>query len=271
MLCVIRARTNLTTQQFKYTICLLYFAKNICIVVGYLNTDVAVSGHSIYVEAHPLFNAFATNVMAEISISSDNGDMSLFDYWQSLNGSIGSLGIGSDYASFLNHYGIACLDSGFYGEYGTYHSVYDSFTWMELVDKEFTYHQTLAKFFALMLYELAENDLISFNLREFANTIQVWYLDTVSLADEYNCDLGQSNDVENANYELQQTLLLFKEACDTAQEYIESLNVTASPTEEIMYYNQLLKNIGKQFLYQEGLPGRYYYKNIVCNMWVVYF
>ena len=51
------------------------------------------------------------------------------------NNNIGILGSGSDYTVFLDHFGIPSLDFSFSkknsgGTYGVYHSIYDSFDWM---------------------------------------------------------------------------------------------------------------------------------------------
>jgi hypothetical protein len=46
---------------------------------------------------------------------------------------IGILGSGSDYTAFLDHFGIPSLDFSFSKKttYGQYHSIYDSFAWMD--------------------------------------------------------------------------------------------------------------------------------------------
>ena len=51
------------------------------------------------------------------------------------NNNIGILGSGSDYTVFLDHFGIPSLDFSYSkknsgGTYGVYHSIYDSFDWM---------------------------------------------------------------------------------------------------------------------------------------------
>ena len=47
---------------------------------------------------------------------------------------IGVLGSGSDYTVFLDHFGIPSLDFSYSNpkaHYGQYHSIYDSFAWMD--------------------------------------------------------------------------------------------------------------------------------------------
>jgi N-acetylated-alpha-linked acidic dipeptidase len=64
---------------------------------------------------------------------------------------IGALGSGSDYTPFLQHLGIASLDTGFGGESGggIYHSIYDSFAWYtKFSDGSFEFCRALSQFAA---------------------------------------------------------------------------------------------------------------------------
>eukprot|EP00954_Amorphochlora_amoebiformis_P002509 197168-Amorphochlora_amoeboformis.AAC.2 len=68
---------------------------------------------------------------------------------------------GSDYTAFIDHLGIASLDIRFVPDtgarYGVYHSVYDSFDWMDKQgDPGFKYHQTMAKVWGLLTLRLAD-------------------------------------------------------------------------------------------------------------------
>jgi N-acetylated-alpha-linked acidic dipeptidase len=59
---------------------------------------------------------------------------------------IAALGSGSDYTPFLQHLGVPSTDMGFGGDYGVYHSAYDSFYWMEhFGDPGFVYHTAAAQ------------------------------------------------------------------------------------------------------------------------------
>ena len=57
--------------------------------------------------------------------------------WQDTwNGDLSVLGSGSDYTAYLDHLGIPSLDLAFSPKdspYGVYHSVFDSFEWMDTV------------------------------------------------------------------------------------------------------------------------------------------
>jgi N-acetylated-alpha-linked acidic dipeptidase len=64
------------------------------------------------------------------------------------NLSIGALGSGSDFSSFIDHVGVATINLGFGGEdpSGNYHSIYDDFYWYShFSDYDFVYGRALAQ------------------------------------------------------------------------------------------------------------------------------
>ena len=107
-----------------------------------------------------------------------NDSVSLYDTWEKKANVLGS---GSDYTVFLHHLGIASGDFSFSGggTYGVYHSVYDSFYWMEQFgDPEFKRHQAMAKIWGLTTLKLADAPLLPFNFSFYASQIQL-YLESV--------------------------------------------------------------------------------------------
>jgi N-acetylated-alpha-linked acidic dipeptidase len=87
---------------------------------------------------------------------------------------IGALGDGSDYASFLDHAGVAALNIGFGGESGggVYHSVYDDFYWYtHFGDTKFVYGRALAQLGGTSVMRMADADLIPLSFGDAADTI----------------------------------------------------------------------------------------------------
>ncbi len=87
---------------------------------------------------------------------------------------IGALGDGSDYASFLDHAGVASLNIGFGGESqgGIYHSIYDDFYWYtHFGDPEFVYERALSQLGGTMVMRMADADLLPFDPSTSADTI----------------------------------------------------------------------------------------------------
>lgn len=87
-----------------------------------------------------------------------------------------------DYTVFLDHLGIPCTDVSFRGSYGVYHSIYDSFTWMELWgDKNFTYHEAMAQIWGLMTLRLADSAVLPFNYTDYGVALSEYahYMETL--------------------------------------------------------------------------------------------
>ena len=87
---------------------------------------------------------------------------------------IGALGDGSDYASFLDHAGISALNIGYGGENDadSYHSIYDDFYWYtHFVDTDFSYGRALAQTGGTTVMRLADADIIPYEYAGMAETI----------------------------------------------------------------------------------------------------
>ncbi|MGE5205295.1 MAG: M28 family metallopeptidase [Chlamydiota bacterium] len=87
---------------------------------------------------------------------------------------IGALGDGSDYATFLDHLGIASLNIGFGGEDegGIYHSIYDDFYWYtHFSDTTFVYGRALAQTAGTAVMRLADADLLPYEFSDLADTV----------------------------------------------------------------------------------------------------
>jgi len=88
--------------------------------------------------------------------------------------SIGSLGDGSDYASFIDHAGISALNIGYGGENdaNAYHSIYDDFYWYtHFIDTDFSYGRALAQTGGTAVMRLADAELIPYEYTEMAEQI----------------------------------------------------------------------------------------------------
>jgi N-acetylated-alpha-linked acidic dipeptidase len=97
---------------------------------------------------------------------------------------IRALGDGSDYASFLDHGGIASMNLGFGGEGrgGQYHSIYDDFAWFtKYDDPKFEYGRALAQTAGTAIMRLADSDLLPFEFVDQAETFSGYVKDLQKL------------------------------------------------------------------------------------------
>ena len=109
---------------------------------------------------------------------------------------IDALGSGSDYTPFLQHLGIASLNIGFGGEgdYGQYHSIYDSFDHYErFMDPDFAYGVALAKVGGRTVLRLADADLLPFEFTRAAGRIKTYVADVQKLADTLRTETTEHN------------------------------------------------------------------------------
>jgi N-acetylated-alpha-linked acidic dipeptidase len=109
---------------------------------------------------------------------------------------IAPLGSGSDYSPFLQHLGIASLDLGFggEGEYGQYHSIYDSIAHFErFMDPDYAYGVALSKVAGRAVLRLADADLLPFEFTRAATRIGAFVADVQKLADTSRTDTVEHN------------------------------------------------------------------------------
>ncbi len=96
-----------------------------------------------------------------------------------------ALGSGSDYTPFLQHLGIASLNVGFGGEgqYGQYHSIYDSFDhYVRFMDPDFAYGAALAKVGGRAVLRLAQAELLPFEFTAAAAAVASYVDEVEALA-----------------------------------------------------------------------------------------
>jgi N-acetylated-alpha-linked acidic dipeptidase len=88
---------------------------------------------------------------------------------------IEAIGSGSDFASFLDHFGIASLNVGFGGEDrgGVYHSAYDT-PWFtdHFGDKEEVYGPVMAQTAGLLVMRFASADVLPYDFTAMARTLK---------------------------------------------------------------------------------------------------
>ncbi|KAK4521357.1 uncharacterized protein ATC70_011972 [Mucor velutinosus] len=154
----------------------------------YVNVDTAVSGSHFGVQASPSLNRILYEVTSEIH--DPRTGKSVFDAWSADEKLVGHehpevyrLGSGSDFAPFLDHAGIASVNFAFRGDYGVYHSNYDSFRWMEKYgDPGFYYHQALVKLWGLLALRLSDSPVLPLYLNDYSAEIAKYTAEITDLA-----------------------------------------------------------------------------------------
>ncbi len=109
---------------------------------------------------------------------------------------ISALGSGSDYTPFLQHLGIASLNIGFggEGEYGQYHSTYDSMDhFLRFQDPDLSYGIALAKVGGRAVLRLSEADLLPFDFTRSAARIATYVTELEKLVETMTSETAEHN------------------------------------------------------------------------------
>lgn len=138
---------------------------------------------------------------------------------------IGALGSGSDYTPFLQHLGIASLNIGFggEGEYGQYHSVYDSVDhYLRFQDPDLAYAGALAKVGGRTVLRLSEADLLPFDFIRSAERIGSYVTEIERLVDTLKAETTEHNRrIDDGTFRL---------AANPAEPFVAPSKLDAVPT-----------------------------------------
>jgi N-acetylated-alpha-linked acidic dipeptidase len=167
---------------------------------------------------------------------------------------IAALGSGSDYTPFLQHLGIAAMNTGFGGDGGggVYHSIYDSFAWYtKFGDPTFEHGRALAQVNGTIVMRLANADVLPFEYTNSADTFGRYVDEIEKLAMRGKLQ----RDIDLAP--LKSAVKAFSEA---ARGYEQAL-AKSSPNgfrdvKELKRLNQLLYQSERKLTNEKGLPRR---------------
>jgi N-acetylated-alpha-linked acidic dipeptidase len=235
--------------------------------VAYLNLDAAVSGNQFGASSVPSLWKLMRAVVRDVK--DPKTGKSVYQRWQdqsrenrseeerntSGEARIGALGSGSDYTPFLQHLGIASTDMGFGGDYGVYHSAYDSFYWMEhFGDPGFVYHVAAAQVWGTLAMRLADADGLSFDYTDYASEIRGFFRDAMRVAG-WRKLTDQFDD---------KPMLAALDDFAKEAERIEKARqdaIRGGDRAKLARINDALMNAERQFIDQRGLRGRAWYKH----------
>ncbi|EIE82054.1 hypothetical protein G6F46_000287 [Rhizopus delemar] len=241
----------------------------------YINVDTAVSGPHFDTSASPSLNRLLYDIASLVEDPRTGG--SVYDAWSAdykLSGNqrppVGQLGSGSDFVAFMDHVGIASINLAFSGNYGVYHSNYDSFHWMEKFgDPDFRYHQTMVKIWGLLALRLSESLILPLHPADYAADLSK-YVDNLST---YTSSL---NYLPDAVDKLERTATRFERRLERLAgrlaKYDNLDDVPAHLIQRLEKANKRLTYFERGFIDPEGIPGRTWFKHVVYapGLWTGY-
>jgi N-acetylated-alpha-linked acidic dipeptidase len=236
--------------------------------VAYLNLDAAVSGPNFGASSVPSLWKLIRGAARDVK--DPKTGKSVYQQWKDRSTTersdsdqepptevkIGPLGSGSDYTPFLQHLGVPSTDMGFGGDYGVYHSAYDSFYWMEnFGDPGFVYHVAVAQLLGTMALRLAGADALPFDYTDYSTELRDFFSESMKIAKRR--DLASSFD------ESVMTSALDEFSKETARvEQIRQRSIRGKvDLARLRNLNDALMRVERQFIDERGLRNRSWYKH----------
>lgn len=235
--------------------------------VAYLNVDVAVQGANFSASSVPSLWKLIRGATRDVKDPKTR--LSIYQQWQirtseqtpeadrdpKAEARIGALGSGSDFTPFLQHLGVPSTDMGFSGDYGVYHSAYDSFYWMShFGDPSFMYHVAAAQLWGTIALRLADAEGLPLDYTDYAKELRGFFDDSVKVAKRR--DLSSAFDEKAMN----DALLEFAGAAYDANigrvRAVEDNNPA-----KLKRINDALIAVERAFVDERGLRGRPWYRH----------
>uniref|UniRef100_A0A453M0L7 glutamate carboxypeptidase II n=1 Tax=Aegilops tauschii subsp. strangulata TaxID=200361 RepID=A0A453M0L7_AEGTS len=227
--------------------------------VAYLNVDCAVQGMGLFAGSTPQLDKLLIDVTRQVKDPDVEGK-TVHDTWSTMNGGINIERLArtdSDFAPFLHHAGIPCVDLYYGKEFPGYHTALDSYIWMEKHgDPLFLRHLAITEIWGLLALRLANDLVLPFDYHTYASQLQEH---TNVLADRMNNSQSVSvingfiNDLSSAATEVQKEELKLLDIHDGRGLIRRRL------------LNDRLLLAERSFLHAEGLQGRTWYKHLMYS------
>ncbi|KAH7319409.1 hypothetical protein BKA65DRAFT_514494 [Rhexocercosporidium sp. MPI-PUGE-AT-0058] len=279
--------------------------------VAYVNVDVATTGQVFGASASPLLNKVLYEVTSLVQSPNQTvKGQTVADVWSGKISTMGSgsdFTAFQDYAGIPSvDFGFtADVKDKEAGAVYHYHSNYDSYYWMNTYgDPGFHYHIAIAKMWGLFTARLAEAPVIPLNATDYAIALDGYISNVESKVDSAILGVqsedeemeararptpaspkGDLSDLKLSFKRLHKAALKLKEAAQAHDSWAAELSEEAGEnipwwkwySKIKLYYNirrvnDKYKYLERQFLYDEGLDGRPWFKHVVYapGLWTGY-
>ncbi|MGA8222738.1 MAG: M28 family metallopeptidase [Candidatus Acidiferrales bacterium] len=245
--------------------------------IAYINSDVGVDGPNFGASASPSLKDLIRDAAREVQ--DPHTGRSVYDAWRerathtkeerfgnarpgpkpeaSGETPIGPLGAGSDFCPFFDHAGIPSMDTGFGGDYGVYHALYDDFYWMKhFGDPTFAYHAALARIIGTIALRLDEADILPYDYAAYASEIAHASDELIARAIQENADAANIKSISEASAKL-------NASASRAAQALQGLSTSFLTVARQAEINRALAGVEQSLLAPNGLAGRPWYKHTI--------
>ncbi|HSS19111.1 MAG TPA: M28 family metallopeptidase [Pyrinomonadaceae bacterium] len=254
--------------------------------VAYLNMDAAVSGANFGASSVPSMWKLIRSATRDVK--DPKSGKSIYQAWQDrahdqepdpeltnadeasdksiAEARISALGSGSDYTPFLQHLGVPSSDMGFGGDYGVYHSAYDSFYWMShFGDPDFVYHVAAAQLWGTVAMRLADAAGLPLDYRDYAAQVRDFFDASMKAARRRKLTAGfDDKAMTNAIKSFAEEAERIEKARQETISEVERTRVEANDRHpkaiaKLQRINDALKGAERALIDERGLRGRTWY------------
>ncbi|XP_059161670.1 putative N-acetylated-alpha-linked acidic dipeptidase [Physella acuta] len=241
-------------------------------VVAYLNVETAALGtFTMQVATSPLLQD-ALYAAAKQIPSPEKEFKTLYDLWlaksdKNLEPRLSySLGGGSSYAAFYQQVGVSCADFHFtfneetypMSNYPLHHSSYDNyFSYEHYHDPEFKYAKAITQFWTTLANNIANAQLLPFNVSRFSSALKNFLTDLMSKYEE----LWKKNQV-NLDALLSAVNNFTKATEEFESQLAAEKDLDKQPYKLRMYNDQIMQ-LERAFIYTGSLPAGSSSRNII--------
>ena len=240
--------------------------------VAYLNMDAAVSGPNFGAQSVPSMWKLIRSAAQEVR--DPKTGKSVYEAWRERawenapdgdrydpSGKertpaaprIGALGSGSDYTPFLQHLGVPSLDMSFGGDYGVYHSAYDSFYWMShFGDPDFKYHVAAAQIWGTVTLRITDARSLPFDYTDYATELREFVNETTRLANRKKLFDA---------FDAKPILKAIDNFSDEGEKIQKRRMEESLSDEKLRRMNDALIQAERAFVDERGLQGRTWFKH----------
>uniref|UniRef100_A0A8C8SUE2 Aminopeptidase NAALADL1 n=1 Tax=Pelusios castaneus TaxID=367368 RepID=A0A8C8SUE2_9SAUR len=243
--------------------------------VAYINVDISVFANAtLRAQGTPPAQSviFAATKQVQTPASPS---VSVYDNWKNhfnrispsygVVPSIGSLGAGSDYASFIHYLGITSMDLAYTYDrnktsariYPAYHTAFDTFDYANrFIDPGFTSHQAVARTAGNVLLRLADSLILPLNVSDYGEKLDELY--NVAAQGDFLANLIANKISLDP---LKVALGRFKSAAADFNQRIKKLK-EEDPLQIRMVNDQIML-LERAFLNPQAFPNKYHYSHVI--------
>jgi N-acetylated-alpha-linked acidic dipeptidase len=270
--------------------------------VAYVNVDNSASGSEFSVSSTPSLSSVIREITKKVN--DPKSGRTVYDEWMKADMEwnskhntsgeefrahpvVSELGSGSDFVAFCDYAGVPSVSFAFKGPYGVYHSIYDSFNWMQKFgDPGCKYEVTATKLWGLLSLTLSDSIILPLNYTEYAVELD-FYVNKLEKA----LNEGLDKQIPRSNLTVLRDsikpLYEVSKAIEKKMEYLKqqvsrksfslvkylSTKENFELNQEIALINKKLYLAERQFLLPTGgIEGREWYKHVIYapGLWAGY-